>query len=349
MIPIFIMSSERSGSNLLRKMLGMHRELADPPPPHTWRHLTNALPEYGSLTVPENLRRFVEAAVDMTQVPESHLRWKYEVSVDDILYRLSTTTPTAVFSALYSEYARREGASGWVCKENNLFDHAFQIRDTLPDARFLYLCRDGRDVACSMKKVPTHDEHSFFIAREWKREQRKCLRVYQTFQNRGFAHLIRYEDLIERPEAELRKICEFLDLDFQERMLYFHESEEARREAERTEYWENLSRPVMSDNKGKFYDQLTGEEVRVFESVAANELNMLGYPLATEEQVRGLSRLQRVRFRLENRIRRYFQSWDSEEEEGRRERSQMLSRIYNPSRSDPPSFATPLTYEANTR
>jgi len=45
MNPIFIMSSERSGSNLLRKMLGMHSELADPPPPHMWRHLTAASPE----------------------------------------------------------------------------------------------------------------------------------------------------------------------------------------------------------------------------------------------------------------------------------------------------------------
>ena len=343
MIPAFIMSSERSGSNLLRKMLGMHPQLADPPPPHMWRHLTNALPEYGPLRDTENLHCLIKAAIEMTQVPKSHLDWKYEITVDDILTRLSTTTPTAVFSALYTEYAQREGAQGWVCKENNLFDHAFQIRDTLRDAKFLYLCRDGRDVACSMKKVPTHDQHSFFIAREWKSIQRKCLRVYQSLEERGGVHLVRYEDLIENPEEELREICEFLGLKFQKRMLYFHESEQARREAEKTQYWENLSQPVMSDNKGKFYKNLTDYEVRIFESVAAEELRHLGYPLTTSGSNEDIGRWRRLWYRLENRFRRWLQGQDSDEEEGRRNRHQMLARIYNPQNSST-HFKRPISY-----
>jgi len=191
----------------------------------------------------------------VTRVPGSHLRWKHDLSTEDVLSRTTEPTPTAVIAALYSEYAQREEANGWVCKENNLFDRAFQIRDTLRDAKFLYLCRDGRDVACSMKKVPTHDQHVFFIAHEWKSAQRKCLQVHQVLQARDRSHLIRYEDLIEHPEETLQRISEFLGLEFQRRMLYFHETEEAREEAEKTEYWENLSQPVMSDNKGKFYDQ----------------------------------------------------------------------------------------------
>jgi hypothetical protein len=309
-----------------------------------WRHLTAAVPSYGPLTATANLHRFVEAAVEMTQVPGSHLQWKHDLSTEDVLSRITEPTPTAVIAALYSEYARREEANGWVCKENNLFDHAFQIRDTLRDAKFLYLCRDGRDVACSMKKVPTHDQHVFFIAHEWKNEQRKCLQVHQALKARDRSYLIRYEDLITHPEEALRRISDFLGLDFQKRMLYFHETEEAREEADKTEYWENLSQPVMSDNKGKFYDQLSAEEVRIFETVAARELAMLGYPITINESRRGVSQWRRLWFRLENRVRKHFQSWDASEEQGRNARSQMLGRVYNPSTNGSASFAEEISY-----
>jgi hypothetical protein len=309
-----------------------------------WRHLTAALPSYGPLTTTANLHRFVESAVEMTQVPGSHLRWKHDLSVDDVLSRISEPAPTAAIAALYAEYARREAASGWVCKENNLFDHAFQICDTLSDAKFLYLCRDGRDVACSMKKVPTHDQHVFFIAHEWKSEQHKCLQVHQALAARDRSRIVRYEDLIEHPEEELRRISDFLGLGFQKRMLYFHETEEARDEAEKTEYWENLSQPVMSDNKGKFYDQLSEKEVRIFETVAADELAMLGYPITTDESQRGVSRWKRLWFRLENRVRKYFQSWDASEKHGRDARDQMLRRVYNPWLNGPTSFAKEISY-----
>jgi len=343
MSPTFIMSSERSGSNLLREMLGMHADLAAPPPPHMWRHLTAALPQYGPLTVEQNRRQFVEAAVSMTQVPKSHLRWKYDLSSETVLNQLNVVTPTAVIAALYAEYARREEAEGWVCKENNLFDHAFQIRDQLPDAQFLYLCRDGRDVACSMKKVPTHDQHVFYIAGEWKGEQRTCIRVHQEFEQRGISHLVRYEDLIEDPERELRDICKFLGLEFQERMLYFHESEQAHKEAKKTEYWENLSKPVMSDNKGKFYDQLTRKEIRLIETVAAKELSLLGYPIVTNGEKETVGRLRRLWYRLENRAQRWFQDWDPEEEEGRKNRQQMLARVHDPPEPGM-SFEKPISY-----
>ncbi|PQJ33266.1 hypothetical protein BSZ35_00420 [Salinibacter sp. 10B] len=346
MTSLFIMSSERSGSNLLRMMLGAHSRLAAPPPPHMWRHLTEALPQYGPLTRDANFQRLVEDAVTMTQQSYAHLTWKYHFSPEQIRAESSAPTLTSVISTLYEAYAREENAAGWVCKENQLFDHAHQIREHLPDAQFIYLCRDGRDVACSIKDMPTHDQHAYAIAEEWAQQQKKCLRVHQEIQHTNGSTIVRYEDLIESPESTIQKICDFAGLEYEKRMLYFHETEEAVQQAQKSEYWENLSKPVMSDNKAKFRDQLSAREIRIFESVAGELLDLLGYPLTTQPEERQLALWQRGLYRLRNEIQSLLKQQELSEWEGREKRKTTLDRIHNRTRSDPDStFVPPFSYE----
>lgn len=346
MTSLFIMSSERSGSNLLRMMLGAHSRLAAPPPPHLWRHLTEALPLYGPLTVDVNFRTLVEDAVTMTQQSYAHLKWKHYFSPEQILQQSSAPTLTSVISTLYQAYAREEHADGWVCKENQLFNHAHQIREHLPDAQFIYLCRDGRDVACSIKDMPTHDQHAYAISKEWMRQQKKCLRVHQEIQHTQGSMIVRYEDLIVDPEQTIEQICDFAGLEFEKRMLYFHETDEAVEQAQKSKYWENLSKPVMSDNRAKFRDQLSTREVQIFEAVAGELLDLLGYPLTTAPEDREMALWQRALYRLQNVIQSLLKQQELAEWEGREERNATLDQIHNRSRSDSHStFGSPLTFE----
>ncbi len=346
MMSLFIMSSERSGSNLLRMMLGAHPHLAAPPPPHMWRHLTEALPQYGPLTVDANFQRLVEDAVMMTQQSYAHLKWKHHFSPEQIQQHATAPTLTSVISTLYRAYAREENADGWVCKENQLFNHAHQIREHLPDAQFIYLCRDGRDVACSIQDMPTHDQHAYAIANEWMNQQKKCLRVHQEIQHTNGSIIVRYEDLIENPEATIRQICDFAGLEFEKRMLYFHETDEAVEQAQKSQYWENLSKPVMSDNKAKFRHQLSDREVRIFEAVAGDVLALLGYPLMTSSEDRELALWQRAWYRLQNEVQSLFKHQELADWDGREERNATLDQIHNRSRSDSRStFVPSFTYE----
>ena len=327
MHPTFIMSTERSGSNLVRKMLGAHPDIAAPPPAHHLTHLSVLLPYYGPLGRRNNLRKLVDDAVEMTQVEDSHLEWSHRLEADEILERVETPSLPGVLEAMYELVAEREEAVGWACKENSLFEHAFDLRDTIRQAKFVYLCRDGRDVAVSMQNVPTHDEHVYYIAREWLDEQLDCLRVLQELEPRGHATLLKYEDLIEEPERELRRICEFVDIDYHPRMLGFHKLEETQKAADKTVFWENLSQPVMSDNKGKFYEELTERERKIFESQAAAGLDLLGYPREFAGEDLELTAVEMAKIDVENWVKRKFQERERLQESGREERDAMLSRV----------------------
>ncbi len=337
---IFIMSSERSGSNLLRMMLGAHSRIAAPPPPHMWSHLTKLLPFYGPLSVQENMEALIADAIRMTNVQNSHLKWKHDISERELGEH--PTNLTEVIASLYEAYAAREGADVWCCKENNLFDHAYRIREILVDARFIYLCRDGRDVACSLLKVPTHDQHIYFIAQEWRAEQMKCLQVYQDFAARELAIMLRYEDLIEDPQAVMERICDIMEIAFESRMLEFHKTDAARQEAEKTAYWKNLSRPIIKDNKEKFRRELSSKQIKIFEAVASDLLNILGYPSAAEGKRFEVRGWQRWWYRIQNRLARKKNRRELFREKGRAERAEMLRSLHaRQGKTDRPFWRAP--------
>jgi hypothetical protein len=53
------------------------------------------------------------------------------------------------------------------------------------------------------------------------------------------------------------------------------------KESKRNPYWKNLSKPIMSDNKGKFRKELSEEDVLIIESIVKNEMRFFGYDCCT--------------------------------------------------------------------
>jgi hypothetical protein len=64
---------------------------------------------------------------------------------------------------------------------------------------------------------------------------------------------------------------------FNRKMLEFYQSDEAKRAAESSDLWGNVARPIMADNTRKFLRDASQQDIRIFESVAGDVLNALGY------------------------------------------------------------------------
>ena len=117
---IFIMSSERSGSNLVREMLNAHPNISAPPAAQLPRTLSAYRPYYGDLSVDANMKRMI---VDAIAINKSHPE-KLEVSasVDEIFAALTERSVWGVISTLYSLNAKEQGKTAWASKDNYLFD-----------------------------------------------------------------------------------------------------------------------------------------------------------------------------------------------------------------------------------
>lgn len=317
-MPVFMIGTQRSGSNLLRLMLNELPDIAAPHPPHILQRLMPLVPGYGDLERAENFALLVDDVcrlVELNPVP-----WE-GVALDraEVARRCRERSLVAVFGAVYAIAAEAWGKRNWCCKSLANIHYLTEIEAYFGEqARYIYLFRDGRDVAVSFRKAVVGEKHFYHIAREWAGTQRLALRFRESIPASRFISL-RYEDLVTDPETTMRDLCRFLDVPFRRSMLEFYKSEEAQRAAGASALWENVIRPVMRDNTGKFRREAAEEDIRIFESVAGDVLDALGYARACvprgqeqvygEEDVRGFDA---VNARLKDEVLRKTDSADLE-------------------------------------
>lgn len=273
--PIFMIGTQRSGSNLLRLMLNQLPEIASPHPPHILSRMMPLLPRYGDLAQPSAFARLVDDVcrlVELNPVP-----WE-GVTLDraDVAARCRAPNLVAVFGAVYDVMAETNGAQTWCCKSLQNVFYAGDIEAYYPDARYVYLYRDGRDVAVSFRKAVVGEKHFYHIAKEWHETQQIALALRGRIPRQRFFS-VSYEQLTGAAEKTAHDLCAFLDLPYRDAMLDFHRSEEAKRAAASSNLWGNVSNPLMTNNTRKFLKEASEADIRVFEAVAGDSLEQLGY------------------------------------------------------------------------
>jgi len=274
-MPILMIGTQRSGSNLLRLMLNQLPGIAAPHPPHILQRMMPLVPKYGDLNQDKNFAQLVDDVcrlVELNPVP-----WE-GVVLDraDVARRCRARSPVAVFGAVYDVLAETQGAQTWLCKSMQNVMYLPQIDAYYPDAKYLYLFRDGRDVAVSFRKAVVGEKHYYHIANEWATAQRLAIKQRSITPPERFIN-VSYEQLTSRTEDTMRGLCAFLGVEYSPNMLEYHKSDEAKRAAESSALWGNVVKPVMSDNTRKFMREASEEDISIFESVAGDVLDALGY------------------------------------------------------------------------
>jgi hypothetical protein len=270
-----MIGTQRSGSNLLRLMLNQISEIAAPHPPHILQRLMPLLPNYGNLEPIESFQVLVDDVcrlVELNPVP-----WEgVNLDREEVAHRCREHSLVGIFCAVYDILAETWGAKQWCCKSLANVQYLPQIDAYLPDAKYIYLYRDGRDVALSFQKAVVGEKHIFNIAQNWAKAQRLAIQMRDRSSPEQF-HSISYENLTEAPETTLQGLCAFLQVEYTPAMLDFHSSSEASNAAASSALWGNVTKPVMKNNTKKFLTSATDEEITIFELVAGDVLDALGY------------------------------------------------------------------------
>ena len=275
MMPIFMIGTQRSGSNLLRLMLNQLPEIAAPHPPHILQRMMPLLANYGDLSDDGNFSLLVDDVcrlVELNPVP-----WE-GVVLDrrDITRRCRERSVPAIHGAVYDVCAGTKGALTWCCKSLANINYAAKLEAYFRSPKYIYLYRDGRDVAVSFGKAVVGEKHFYHIAREWAATQELALALREKIGVERFLS-VSYEELTAYPERTARLICAFLGVPFRESMLDFYRTEEAKRAATSSELWRNVTSPVMKNNTSKFLREADRQDIGIFESVAGRVLDALGY------------------------------------------------------------------------
>jgi hypothetical protein len=277
-----IVGVPRSGTTLLRMMIDAHPDVAIPPE-------TGFLPALADLGPHEDAsRRAGEIMTTFHTWPDFGLD---AVEMREALARLSPSTATDAARTFYKTYAARFGKCRWGDKTPTYGASLDRIGSLLPEARFIHIIRDGRDVMVSVRQLWFRPGDTVeACAQDW------MTRLAQTRAlGAAVPHYleVRYEALVQQPAATLEEICGFLDLRVEPEMLTYHvraaerlAEHQARYAAdgqvlvskeERARNQRFVTEPPQPDRIGRWTTELTDEEVRRFEAVAGEWLDRLGY------------------------------------------------------------------------
>lgn len=119
---------------------------------------------------------------------------------------------------LFDLYARRRGKRYWAEKTPpNVLRASFFSR-CFENLKVLNIVRDGRDVACSMVRQPWSGKRLVGALDYWGKHLSQTLDGLEGLPNDSYLS-VRYEDLVLETELTLRRVTEFLQVDWDSNML----------------------------------------------------------------------------------------------------------------------------------
>ncbi len=272
---IFLMCSERSGSNFITKLMNGHPDIVGPSPKHIINPVARNLFRYGNLEDDTNWNELVEDIYKLFEI--SFSEWKSEITLEKLKNLGKNKKIDSLIKNIFIEEAKANNAQHIFIKENQIYEFTPFLMNYFPEAKYIYSVRDPRDMALSWKKNPSHKGGVVAAAKQWKTDQANFLKNYYVLEQRGQAFFVKYEELISDTEKYTNNICDFLGVEYSPQILEFYKDELTINNSKKQGAWNNLSKGVLSDNSKKYLKDLTEEEIKIIENICYYEMNILGY------------------------------------------------------------------------
>jgi len=269
--PLIVLGVRRSGTTLLRVMLDRNRSLAVPDE---------------SYFVPQLARRHrgrVDPAAFVDDLRRLPTLVEWGLSPDTVARRLRPgMTSGDAIAAVFESYAAERGKARWGDKTPLYMQHLPLLERLFPQALYVHLIRDGRDAATSFLDVPDgimtagwgHPRDAAGFAAQWATEVLAARRLGARV---GVAHYleVRYEALVAAPGEELRRVCAFAGLEYDDGMLgYVGLTDSARKEHQK-----RLEEPPRVGVRD-WRTEMPTADIGAFEATAGDLLHELGYEVS---------------------------------------------------------------------
>ena len=148
--------------------------------------------------------RRAQSADELADLIVDHKRWgDFQLDASDLRERFAALDPVTAADAIrafYMLYAQREGKSRYGDKTPGYVQET-RIQRVLPEARFVHIIRDGRDVSLSHMRMNWGPETYAQSARLWRNRIRKARKTAPSINH---YMEIKFEDLVADTEGVLR-------------------------------------------------------------------------------------------------------------------------------------------------
>lgn len=265
--PIFVVGHPRSGTTLLATMLGRHPRLAATPETHFFNEVRYALAPCYALGPARVAARLGSTRMRHLGLPEA------EVAA---LLARADMTDGGVLSALLARCSADQGKPRVVEKTPVHIRHIPDILAAFPDARVVWILRDGRACLASLKRVDWASDDTAVLARQWTRNMSFAMAAERRFPGRIIR--LRYEDLLSDGAGTMTALLGWLGEAFVSQVLDPTQRQSTISAPE--ESWKgNVRKPVIAGRASAWRGELSAAEINRATRIMGPVLGSLGYPV----------------------------------------------------------------------
>ena len=273
--PFFIIGSGRSGTTLLRTILNGHASIVIPPEIFGFR---NGYMKYKFYQW-KDWDHVSKIVINTYKNGKEFFLW--DISLKPIYNKVEclpneNQTFARLIDLIFREYLEenKPTAQFWGDKTPLNTFYLEWIYQVFPNARYINLIRDGRDVVSSLKKAGLTNMENACL--RWN----MAIDHVSNFENKyGTAKVLHvyYEDLVSNPTKAIKKICEFLSIPFRDQMLDNSGITSNMNDIKYFEHFKNLLNPINEESIGKWKKNLSSTEIKMIMNQISINMKKLNY------------------------------------------------------------------------
>jgi hypothetical protein len=246
--PLFIIGSGRSGNTLVRRVIMSSGAIYIPPETFVLGDIIEGWLRTGLLTWRERVWLFCAHFEKHVFFPTFQLDNLNDFAEEAIALPADNRTVKTLIETFYRHLARAHGsdASRWGDKTPYNTFHLPALQAVFPDAQYLWLVRDGRDVALSYVEAGLFDTLEA-AADRWTTANHACAGLAARCPN---VYRQSYEGLVSDPEESFRAICAWAGLPFSPEMLTAQGAPMG--DVEALMHHRNVTRPISAASVGRW-------------------------------------------------------------------------------------------------
>lgn len=279
--PFFIVGSGRCGTTLLRRVLQTSPEVHIPPENWTLLVIIPSFRKYRWGMRWEDFAHLMTSRL-LHQGAKREPRWFDFPQADALLEKLKGVAPEErslahAIDLMYRYHGQvlEDEFERWGDKTPLNVTRMRELLSTFPNARFVHLIRDPFDVVASWLKLGRYSEPGQ-PALQWKSRVERACAFARDHPSRCLE--VHYERFVQKPEATVGKVCDFLGINFSHQLLSERDQKDQMRGIASTFYHKNVFDAISAEHIGKGRRRLGADQKRIVqETIGEEQIRRFGY------------------------------------------------------------------------
>ena len=272
---VFLCGFTSSGTDLLKNIVNAHSDIYIS---GEFPFLPRLAKKYGSTVSQEMLPSVIE---DLGKIDVYHNLQKPDLKLTDFEEKSQYSLDEVYLQMLSNSSVKWIGN-----KTPQNTENIDKLNSLFPEAKFILIVRDVRDIVISRQKK--WGKNLLLGSSKWSQRMQRGLTNLQSLPKERYL-ILTYENLLKDLEGSLDKICTFLEVEYQQEMLNFHQYIPQKYYGKK-----NYGEPLVKNNTEKWRQELSDLEIKRIEEITFPVLKFFDYPITKATNPRFINNQEKI-------------------------------------------------------